>query len=93
MSDRQALQRFIDAQDDRRTYMSARGAAHGSQTVALDVVRVPAAGRPGAQPDVAALRDRVAVFARARPETTVFQEVLNAYFDGVPDEATESLLR
>lgn len=42
--------------------------------------------------DAIKLRSSMTLFARARPDDSAFQRVLDAYFDGVPDEATERLL-
>jgi uncharacterized protein (DUF1810 family) len=42
--------------------------------------------------DAMKLRSSMTLFARAAPEERLFQQVLDAYFDGVSDEATESLL-
>nr|WP_294692778.1 DUF1810 domain-containing protein [uncultured Friedmanniella sp.] len=42
--------------------------------------------------DAVKLRSSMTLFARAAPAEPVFAEVLDHYFDGVPDEVTESLL-
>jgi uncharacterized protein (DUF1810 family) len=42
--------------------------------------------------DAMKLRSSMTLFARADPANPVFQSVLDAYFDGVRDEATERLL-
>jgi uncharacterized protein (DUF1810 family) len=42
--------------------------------------------------DAMKLRSSMTLFARAAPECPVFQDVLNRYFGGVTDEATERLL-
>jgi uncharacterized protein (DUF1810 family) len=42
--------------------------------------------------DAMKLRSSMTLFARADPANPVFAEVLNAYFGGVPDDATERLL-
>jgi uncharacterized protein (DUF1810 family) len=42
--------------------------------------------------DAIKLRSSMTLFARADPENALFAEVLDAYFAGVPDDATESLL-
>jgi uncharacterized protein (DUF1810 family) len=42
--------------------------------------------------DALKLRSSMTLFARADPSNAVFDQVLNAYFGGVPDEATERLL-
>ena len=42
--------------------------------------------------DAMKLRSSMTLFARADPERPVFGEVLDAYFDGVPDDATDRLL-
>ena len=42
--------------------------------------------------DAMKLRSSMTLFARADPSNAVFAEVLDAYFGGVPDEATERLL-
>ncbi|MDQ2895115.1 MAG: DUF1810 domain-containing protein [Actinomycetota bacterium] len=42
--------------------------------------------------DAMKLRSSMTLFASARPGNPVFQQVLDAYFDGVPDEATGRLL-
>ena len=42
--------------------------------------------------DALKLRSSLTLFARAAPEDPVFGEVLDRYFDGRPDEATDALL-
>ena len=42
--------------------------------------------------DAMKLRSSMTLFARADPANPVFAQVLDAYFGGVPDEATERLL-
>jgi uncharacterized protein (DUF1810 family) len=42
--------------------------------------------------DAMKLRSSMTLFARADPANPVFQEVLDAYFGGAPDEATDALL-
>ena len=42
--------------------------------------------------DAIKLRSSMTLFARADPSNPVFGQVLDAYFGGVPDEATERLL-
>jgi uncharacterized protein (DUF1810 family) len=42
--------------------------------------------------DAMKLRSSMTLFARADPGNPVFREVLEAYYGGVPDEATERLL-
>ena len=42
--------------------------------------------------DAMKLRSSMTLFARAAPAQAVFQEVLDAYFGGAPDEATDRLL-
>ncbi len=42
--------------------------------------------------DAAKLRSSMTLFARAAPQERVFQDVLDAYFDGVADRRTEELL-
>ncbi len=42
--------------------------------------------------DAMKLRSSMTLFARADPGTPVFQQVLDAYFGGEPDEATDGLL-
>jgi uncharacterized protein (DUF1810 family) len=42
--------------------------------------------------DAVKLRSSMTLFARADPANPVFAELLNAYFEGVPDDATERLL-
>jgi uncharacterized protein (DUF1810 family) len=43
--------------------------------------------------DAMKLRSSMTLFARADPSNPVFGEVLDAYFDGAPDEATQRLIR
>ena len=43
--------------------------------------------------DAVKLRSSMTLFARAAPAEPVFPAVLDCYFDGVPDPATEALLR
>jgi uncharacterized protein (DUF1810 family) len=42
--------------------------------------------------DAVKLRSSMTLFARAAPQTQVFQQVLARYFDGEPDAATDRLL-
>jgi uncharacterized protein (DUF1810 family) len=42
--------------------------------------------------DAIKLRSSMTLFARADPSNPVFGQVLDAYFGGIPDEATERLL-
>ncbi len=42
--------------------------------------------------DAIKLRSSMTLFARADPSSPMFGQVLDAYFGGVPDEATERLL-
>ncbi len=42
--------------------------------------------------DAMKLRSSMTLFARAAPDNALFQQVLNRYFGGVGDEATESRL-
>ena len=42
--------------------------------------------------DALKLRSSMTLFARADPANPIFGEVLDAYFDGAPDELTERLL-
>ena len=42
--------------------------------------------------DAMKLRSSMTLFARAGPSNPVFGEVLEAYFDGAPDQATERML-
>jgi uncharacterized protein (DUF1810 family) len=43
--------------------------------------------------DAMKLRSSMTLFARAAPESPVFGEVLDRYFDGVADDATDARLR
>ena len=42
--------------------------------------------------DAMKLRSSMTLFARADPDNPLFRDVLDVYFGGVPDEATDSLL-
>ena len=42
--------------------------------------------------DAMKLRSSMTLFARAAPESPLFGEVLNRYFDGLADEATDTRL-
>jgi uncharacterized protein (DUF1810 family) len=42
--------------------------------------------------DAVKLRSSMTLFARADPQETLFAQVLDRYFDGVPDAATDALL-
>jgi len=44
-------------------------------------------------PDDLKLRSSMTLFARAAPDTAVFSDVLDRYFDGEPDRRTLDLLR
>jgi uncharacterized protein (DUF1810 family) len=63
-----------------------------------DCARIVAGlGAPSAQDifggiDTMKLRSSMTLFARADPSNAVFRDVLDGYFAGVPDEATERLL-
>ena len=43
--------------------------------------------------DAMKLRSSMTLFARAAPESPVFRDVLDRYFDGRPDEATAARLQ
>jgi uncharacterized protein (DUF1810 family) len=43
--------------------------------------------------DAMKLRSSMTLFARADPEHPLFRDVLDRYFDGRPDEATDARLR
>ena len=43
--------------------------------------------------DAMKLRSSMTLFARAAPGNVLFEQVLNDYFDGAPDQATESRLK
>jgi uncharacterized protein (DUF1810 family) len=43
--------------------------------------------------DAAKLRSSMTLFARAAPDDRLFRDVLDRYFDGVADEATDDRLR
>jgi len=43
--------------------------------------------------DAMKLRSSMTLFARAAPDDPLFSEVIDRYFDGVADDATEALLR
>ena len=43
--------------------------------------------------DARKLRSSMTLFARAAPESPLFRDVLDRYFDGVPDEATDAHLK
>jgi uncharacterized protein (DUF1810 family) len=42
--------------------------------------------------DAQKLRSSMTLFLRAQPEEPLFQQVLDRYFDGVPDSATDRLI-
>ena len=42
--------------------------------------------------DAMKLRSSMTLFARAAPESSLFRDVLDRYFDGLPDEATDARL-
>ena len=43
--------------------------------------------------DAVKLRSSMTLFHRAAPDEPVFAGVLDRYYDGIPDEATDALLR
>ena len=43
-------------------------------------------------PDDMKLRSSMTLFARAAPENVLFRDVLDRYFDGIVDDATDALL-
>ena len=43
--------------------------------------------------DATKLRSSMTLFARAAPENVLFRTVLDRYFDGIADDATDDLLR
>ena len=45
------------------------------------------------QVDATKLRSSMTLFARAAPDNPFFRDVLERYFDGLPDEATDDRLR
>lgn len=68
----------------------------GSHLVELAGVLVAARGLSAQQifgaVDAIKLRSSMTLFARAAPEENLFRQVLDDYFEGVPDAATEALL-
>jgi uncharacterized protein (DUF1810 family) len=64
----------------------------------VECARVVAAGPPGAEAifgdvDAQKLQSSATLFLRAAPDQPVFAEVLDRHFAGVPDGATDELLR
>ena len=43
--------------------------------------------------DAMKLRSSITLFARAAPESPLFRDVLDRYFDGLPDEGTDARLQ
>ena len=141
MTDQDALERFVSAQDARGTYDAALAELRAGRKIShwmwfvfpqlaglglsemsrryaiasLDEARaylahpvlgprlqecaralLGLAGRTATEilgpVDAVKLRSSLTLFARAAPEDPVFAEVLDRYFDGRPDEATDALL-
>src|SRR3954454_23429685 len=69
----------------------------GPRLVAIAEAAVRLENRSAAEifgsPDDMKLRSCATLFARASPEESVFQRILDKYFDGEPDQATVRLLR
>jgi uncharacterized protein (DUF1810 family) len=84
----------ITSLDEARAYL-----AHEVLGARLrDCAAVVAALPPDAEAvfgsiDAMKLRSSMTLFARAAPDETVFQRVLDRHFGGVPDDATDRLLR
>ena len=55
--------------------------------------RAPTATEIFGSIDATKLRSSMTLFDRAAPDEHVFREVLDRYFEGVPDPATDDLLR
>lgn len=58
----------------------------------VNEVRGRSIGEIFGSPDDLKLRSSMTLFARAAPHERLFTKVLDDYFDGVPDAATEALL-
>lgn len=59
----------------------------------VDTVRDDSAEQIFGGIDAQKLRSSMTLFDRAAPDEPVFGQVLRRYFDGIPDAATEALLR
>jgi uncharacterized protein (DUF1810 family) len=68
----------------------------GPRLVSCAEAILPAAGRSAEEIfgsiDAIKLRSSMTLFALAAPEQPIFQTVLDEFFGGVPDRATETLL-
>jgi uncharacterized protein (DUF1810 family) len=84
----------IGSLDEARAYLA--DAVLGARLAACAHILVEL-GERDAEPifggiDAMKLRSSMTLFARAHPDGHVFQAVLDQYFGGVPDEATEQRL-
>jgi uncharacterized protein (DUF1810 family) len=80
----------ISSLDEARAYL-----AHpvlGQRLIEVATIVAGTEGRTAGQIfgsiDALKLRSSMTLFSKARPDEPVFAEILDAYFDGTPDEAT-----
>jgi uncharacterized protein (DUF1810 family) len=90
-----AQQYAISSLDEARAYL-----AHpvlGPRLCESAAALLPHAGTPPAailgEIDAIKLRSSMTLFARADPNEPIFGEVLDAFYDGLPDPATERAIR
>ena len=81
----QGLERFVEAQDSGGTY--AQALAECVSAVAAS--RVASAEEIFGAVDAMKLRSSLTLFVRASPEERPFAELLERFYSGVPDEATD----
>ncbi len=107
MADPYNLDRFVTAQDSggsyRRAVEALRAAAFlehpvlGRRLRAAAEILAAIKGRSADQIfgslDAMKLRSSMTLFHRAAPDEPLFGQVLIRYFDGIPDHATDALLR
>jgi uncharacterized protein (DUF1810 family) len=85
------LQRFTDAQDEANAH-PVLGPRLLECTRALTQLTASSASEILGDVDAIKLRSSMTLFAHAAPYEPLFRQVLDQYFDGIADEATERRL-
>lgn len=80
--------------DEARAYLAHPLLGHRLRECSAQVLasNAPTAGHIFGSIDARKLHSSMTLFHRAAPDDAVFSRVLERYFDGVPDEATDTLL-
>lgn len=84
----------IESLDEARAYLAHPLLGARLRECCALLLAVPGRGAQDilGSPDDLKLRSCVTLFARAAPQEPVFQQMLDKFYGGVPDERTEALL-